>query len=71
MSSSDAKENIPPFVCPCVYHLYSYRKPLEAAVKTLLLHVPGETLGSTNRHADGAVVNGVWLLYLQIFRGGR
>lgn len=34
-SSSGAKDNIPPFVCPCVYHRYSYRKPLEAAVKTL------------------------------------
>lgn len=57
--------------CSCVCYSYIYRKPLEAAFKTLLQHVPGETLASTNRHADRAVVNGVWLLYLQIFRGGR
>lgn len=44
-----------------------YKLPL----KTLLRRIPGGTCGSTSRRADRAVVNGLWLLYLQIFRGGR
>lgn len=78
-SSSLAKENIPIFlkcyICWCPLCLFQLKNALEnlynLLLKTLLQQIPGGALGSTNRHADSAVVNGVWLLYLQIFRGGR